>query len=130
METDGVNPPEAFLPAKGLSPAEKKIIEDYITIPLMRLAFLRDRKVIDLTNTKFKQQYLNMIDSVLNKLTQDQKESREGIFKKHIQVTKHHWLSYEFWVRGYVHKYNLTKKQANVMVQERLGEYLDMDNEG
>lgn len=124
METDGVNPPEAFMPVNKLAPDEKKMIEDYIIVSLIRLAFLHDRRIIDLTSAKFKQQYLSLIDNALNKLTQDQKDCREGICDENIQVTKHNWLSYEFWVRGYVHKFNLTKEQANEMVQKRLRKYL------
>ncbi|MDN3956182.1 hypothetical protein [Sporolactobacillus laevolacticus] len=50
-----VNEDESIQPNNELSQAEKEIVDRYIFLPVIRLALNRDKKIIMLTNTKFKQ---------------------------------------------------------------------------
>ncbi|MDD9147807.1 hypothetical protein OYT88_04485 [Sporolactobacillus sp. CQH2019] len=91
----------------------------------MKLALQRDRKVIGITNTKFKDQYLATIDEAYRHLTIDMRKNKDSVFDHDIRLTRHDWLNYEVNVRGRVFPVRYHKTIAAEWINERIKEYFN-----
>lgn len=100
------------------------IIREYIFLPLIKMALERDRKVINITNTKFKQQYIEIINEGIHRVTKDMRKNKDAIFDHQIHMTKITWLSYQVHVNGYVHEVSYHKTVAADWINERVKEYI------
>lgn len=110
--------------ANELTPQEKRIIQQYIFLPLIRLALERDKKVISITNTKFRANYIAIIDEAVHHVTGDIRKNRNDLFDHHIRMTKRNWLSYEACTRGRVFEIGYQKSIAGEWIYGRIGDYL------
>jgi hypothetical protein len=108
----------------GLTDEEERVIKEYVFLPLIKMAFERDKKVINITNTKFKQRYLDMIDAAIHKVSIDMKNNKEDIFKYHIQMNKKSWLEFNAYVKGYSYDIVYHKSIAGDWINERIKNYL------
>ncbi|RYL90350.1 hypothetical protein EWI07_11920 [Sporolactobacillus sp. THM7-4] len=110
--------------ANELTQKEKRIIRQYIFLPLIRLALERDRKVISITNTKFKNQYLAIIDEAIHRVTNDMRKNKDELFDCHIRMTKRNWLEYQVYTRGRVFEVGYHKSIAGEWIYDRIRDYL------
>ncbi|GGL62909.1 hypothetical protein [Sporolactobacillus putidus] len=102
---------------------EKQIIREYIFLSLIKLALQRNRKVINITNTKFKDLYISNIDEAIHRLAADMRKNKDAVFDHHIRITRRDWLSYEVNVRGRVFTVHYHKTAAAEWIGERIKEY-------
>lgn len=113
-----------MLMANQLRDDEEQIIREYVFLPLIKLALQRDKKVINITNTKFKDLYLASIDEAIHRVTTDMRKNKDAVFDHHIRLTRKDWLSYEVNVRGRVFPVSYHKTAAAEWIGERVKEYL------
>lgn len=113
-----------YLPVSEMTSDEARIATEYALLPLIRMALERDRKVIAITNTKFKVLYLEMLNDVIHQVIQDQRENRQELFAGHIRMTKRDWFSYEVYIRGRLFELVYQKSIAMDWIHERMKAYL------
>lgn len=118
------NEDESIQPNNELSKAEKEIVDRYIFLPIIRMALERDKKVINVTNTKFKQHYIELIDEAIHRATVDMRKNKDDIFNYHISMTKNDWFNYDAYVRGQLINVTYHKSIAADWIYERIGDYL------
>jgi hypothetical protein len=106
-----------------LTDDEERIVKEYIFLPLIRMALERDKKVINITNTKFKEHYIELINEAIHHVTSDMRKNKDDIFNYHIRMTKRNWLSYEVYCKGYVYDFVFHKSIASDWINERIKVY-------
>jgi muramidase (phage lysozyme) len=115
---------EIFLPSSEMTEDEKRIATEYALLPLIKMAFERDRKVIAVTNTKFRPLYLEILDDMVYRVTQDLHKNKQELFSSHIRMTKRDWFSYEVYLRGRLFEFVYQKSVAMDWIHERVRDYL------
>jgi hypothetical protein len=118
------NEDESIQPNNELSKAEKEIVDRYIFLPVIRMALERDKKIIMQPNTKFKQQYVNIIDEAIHHVTMDMRKNKDDIFNYHIRMTKKDWFNYDCYVRGQLINVTYHKSIAADLIYNQIDEYL------
>ncbi|WP_100487909.1 hypothetical protein [Sporolactobacillus pectinivorans] len=103
---------------------EKHIIQRCIFLPMIRIALEQDKKIIALTNTKFKAQYLEALNLAVLRVTEDMRKNKDDLFDHHIHMTRRTWLDYEVYTRGHVFKISYQKSVAGDWIYERVRQYL------
>jgi muramidase (phage lysozyme) len=119
-----MNDREIFLPSSEMTENERRIATEYVLLPLIRTAFERDRKVIAMTNTKFRPLYLEIFDDMIYRVTQDLRRNKQELFSSHISMTKRDWFSYEVYLRGRLFEFVYQKSVAMDWIHERVRDYL------
>ncbi|WKB34719.1 hypothetical protein QS257_12280 [Terrilactibacillus sp. S3-3] len=107
-----------------ISENEKRLIQSYILLPLMRMALERDKKIIKLTNTKFKDQYINVLNNTIHQISCDLKQVKDEIFNQQIRMHRKNWLEYEAYIRGYKVNIHYHKSIAGDWIYDRIRKYL------
>lgn len=111
--------------ADQLTLAEKRIIQRYIFLPMIRLAFERDRAMIATTHTKFRQYYLKIIDEALHRVIGDIRLTKDELFDAHIHMTRRSWFDYQIYTRGRLFEITYPKSAAGDWIYERMDRYLN-----
>ncbi|MCQ2011645.1 MAG: hypothetical protein ABF629_01800 [Sporolactobacillus sp.] len=115
-----------FLPASEMTEKEMKIAAEYMLLPLIKMAFERDRTAIVRADTKFKPLYLELLDAIIAHVTLDLRRNKQDIFNNHIRMTKRGWFNYEVYVRGRLFEFVYQKSVAMDWIYERVRSYLKL----
>lgn len=103
---------------------EKQIIQQYIFLPMIRMALEHDKKILARTNAKFKAPYIELLGQAMRRVTEDMRKNKDDLFKYHIHMTRRTWLDYEVYARGRVFEVSYQKSTASDWIYERIGQYL------
>lgn len=107
-----------------LTPHEKKMIQKYIFLPLVRTALEHDKKVIGITSAKFREGYITVIDRAIHRVTSDIRKNKDDLFEHHIRMTRISWLDYEVCARNRIFNVVYQKSVAGEWIRERIDDYL------
>ncbi|RYM05685.1 hypothetical protein EWH99_05660 [Sporolactobacillus sp. THM7-7] len=110
--------------ANELTPKEKRIIRQYMLLPLIRMALERDKRMLRLTNMKFKARYIELINEAIRRVTEDMRQNKDELFDHHIRMTRRNWLEYEVYTRGRVFEVGYQKSIAGEWIYEQVKVYL------
>ncbi|MFX3616982.1 MAG: hypothetical protein ACE3JK_05615 [Sporolactobacillus sp.] len=110
--------------ANQLTLTEKRIIQRYIFLPMIRLALERDRKILAASRAKFRTYYIQIIDEALHRVSHDIRLTKDELFDSHIHITRQSWLDYQVYTRGRLFKIVYSKSAAGDWIYERMDRYL------
>ncbi|MFC7395559.1 hypothetical protein [Scopulibacillus cellulosilyticus] len=107
-----------------LTDEEKRVICDFIFLPLARRVLENDLNVIKTSNLKFKSVYCSLIEKALQKLSCDLRDVRKAILKLNIKPIYEDTLCYKVICRGWHHHVQIHDMIAAQQVQRKVNYYI------
>lgn len=106
-----------------LTREESDLIEKFILLPVTRKALEADRRAIDASGLKFREQYLAIIDNTNIALQKEMRDVRKAVIDQKIKPIRIDDLHYEVIVRGYKHSVGYHPNFARGKINEMLNKF-------
>ncbi|BBN98474.1 hypothetical protein [Sporolactobacillus terrae] len=119
-----MNDHDVSLPASEMSKDETRIAAEYMLLPLIKRAFVHDRKALAASDTKFKHLYLEVLDDMTEQVRADLIKNKQELFDQQMQMIRHDWFCYEVYARGRLFELVYQKSVAMDWIYERVRSYL------
>lgn len=112
-------------------PSEQELydLREYMLLPLVLTVLHKDKEAIEMSNVKFKEPYLSLIEKSMKAVDTDLYKLRDSFRKAGIKITRElkqeHRLYWEYKCRGYIGDsfmlWHLVKAEVQVRVEKYLG---------